>query len=153
MNRESRGSLALRLIGAAVTIAAIGWLAHLLNHPMLITSFGGSSVLVFLFEDRPFSQPRALIGGHVLSALAGLAVMQLIGTGPIALGLGVVAAIALMMATRTLHPPAAADPLIAMTELAGWSFVLAPVLAGSLVVTAGALLTHRIRQRGSYPVR
>ena len=120
---------------------------------MLITSFGGSSVLVFLFEDRPFSQPRALIGGHVLSSIAGLAVMQALGTGPVALGIGVAAAIGLMLATRTLHPPAAADPLIAITEVAGWSFVLAPVLAGSLVVTAGALLTHQIRQRGSYPVR
>jgi CBS-domain-containing membrane protein len=144
--------MALRLAGAALTIAAVAWLAAASGRPLLITSYGGSSVLVFLFQDRPFSQPAAVIGGHVLSAGVGLALMAVLGSTPLAMGLGVAGSMAAMVATRTLHPPAAANPLIVMSSPVGWGFLLAPVLAGSVIVTAGALLTHRLRRPGSYPL-
>ena len=41
----------------------------LLSLSLLLGSFGASCVLVFGFPDLPFSQPRNLVGGHVLSSL------------------------------------------------------------------------------------
>src|ERR1700749_2783144 len=42
----------------------------------LIGSFGASSVLIYGAIQSPFSQPRNLIGGHLVSALIGVTVYQ-----------------------------------------------------------------------------
>ena len=41
--------------------------------PMLLGSFGASAVLIFGMPRSPLAQPRNLIGGHVISALIGVA--------------------------------------------------------------------------------
>ena len=42
----------------------------------LIGSFGASSVLVFGIIQRPFAQPRNLIGGHLISAIIGVSIQK-----------------------------------------------------------------------------
>jgi CBS-domain-containing membrane protein len=54
-------------------------------------------------EAEP-AQPRALIGGHIVSALAGLLVLQLTGPSPVAAACAVGLAIAAMHLTRASHP-------------------------------------------------
>ena len=75
----------------------------------LIGSFGASSVLVYGIIQSPFSQPRNLVGGHVISALIGVTVHKF---APdiiwIAAPLAVSFAIILMQITKTLHPPGGA---------------------------------------------
>src|SRR6476620_11088055 len=44
----------------------------------LIGSFGASSVLVYGVIQSPLAQPRNLIGGHLVSALVGVTVLQLV---------------------------------------------------------------------------
>ena len=48
-------------------------------------------------------------------------------------------AIALMMLTRTVHPPAGSNPVIVFLGQPGWGFLLFPTLIGALVVVAVAL--------------
>jgi CBS-domain-containing membrane protein len=49
-----------------------------LENVFLIGSFGASSVLVYGAIQSPLAQPRNLIGGHVVSAIAGVTVAQLL---------------------------------------------------------------------------
>ncbi|KAH6913735.1 hypothetical protein BKA70DRAFT_1518444 [Coprinopsis sp. MPI-PUGE-AT-0042] len=44
----------------------------------LIASYGASAVLIYSVLDGPLTQPRALIGGHVLSAILGTAISKLL---------------------------------------------------------------------------
>ncbi len=44
----------------------------------LIGSFGASSVLIYGVIQSPLAQPRNLIGGHIVSAIIGVTVFQLL---------------------------------------------------------------------------
>jgi CBS-domain-containing membrane protein len=60
-------------VGAFSGIAAVGWAGQLLfaghDLALLIGSIGASAVLVYGAPRSPLSQPRNLIGGHLVSAL------------------------------------------------------------------------------------
>ena len=95
---------------------------NLLETATVIAPFGASAVLLFAAPAGPFAQPRNAIGGHLLCSVIGVLVVALLGDTPIAMGAGVALAIALMMLTDTVHPPAGADPLVAIVIGAGWQF-------------------------------
>ncbi|MFD2968412.1 HPP family protein [Sphingobacterium bambusae] len=150
-------------LGAFVGIFLIALLQSL-NLPVsenvfLIGSFGASSVLVYGAIQSPLAQPRNLIGGHVVSAIAGVTVAQLLPeiiwlTAPLA----VASSIVLMQVTRTLHPPGGATALIAVssgTKIAamGYWYVLSPVLSGCLILFVVALIFNNMTPRRHYPVK
>ena len=82
---------------------------------MLIASFGASCSLIFGAPDLPVSQPRNVILGHFIAGLTGVAVHHLIAVPFevwMAIPVGVSASVVLMQATRTFHPPAAANSVV-----------------------------------------
>jgi CBS-domain-containing membrane protein len=125
----------------------------------LIGSFGASAVLLFACPTAPLSQPRNLIGGHVLSAIVGVLIAQTFGIShpdwAPAVAVGV--AITVMAITRTQHPPGGATALIAVigspqVHALGFKYVVVPVLAGALVLLAVALQMNLVKRRNRYPV-
>ena len=104
---------------------------------MLIGSFGASAVLVYGAIKSPLAQPRNLIGGHVLSAIIGVTFYMLLHDQQwLASSLAVATAIAVMHATKTLHPPGGATALIAVIgspqiHSLGYFYVLMPVGLGA----------------------
>jgi CBS-domain-containing membrane protein len=142
---------ALAGLGGFVAIAALAALGHGLVLPLIVAPFGASSVLLFGLPASPLAQPRNVIGGHLLSSTIGLAVLNLAGHGPLALGLGVGLAIAAMLLTRTTHPPAGADPLVVILTGAGWTFLALPILAGTIGLVLVAAAWHRGVTRQAYP--
>jgi CBS-domain-containing membrane protein len=142
-------------LGGTAAIAVIGMLAKLTGLPLIIAPFGASSVLLFAAPESTFAQPRNLVLGHLIASATGLAVFWLAGSGiwPMALATGL--AIAAMQVTRTVHPPAGADPLVIMLSGAGSaSFLLVPVLAGVLCLFAVAQAVHwtaRLVERANKP--
>lgn len=60
-------------------------------------------------------------------------------------------AIAVMQLTRTVHPPAGGDPLVVILAGAGWSFLILPVLAGTVLLVAAAIAYHRLISLRAYP--
>jgi CBS-domain-containing membrane protein len=119
------------LVGGVAAIALIGLLTRLTGMPLLIAPFGASSVLLFAAPESAFAQPRNLVLGHLLSSAIGLAVFWVAGNGVWSMALATGLAIATMQLTRSLHPPAGADPLVIMLGGgASASFLLFPVLAG-----------------------
>ena len=128
---------------------------------MLIGSFGASAVLIYGLPRAALAQPRNLIGGHVVSALAGVSVFKLVGDAhlDVAAGMAVATAIALMHVTRTLHPPGGATALIAViggekTHALGYAYVAAPVFAGAALMLIVALVANNLpsNTRRHYPL-
>lgn len=123
----------------------------------LIGSLGASAVLVYGAPRSPLAQPRNLVGGHVISALVGVACQQALGQVPeLAAPLAVASAIALMQLTKTLHPPGGATALIAVVgteqiHRLGFLYVLAPVGLGALILLLVALVVNNLSASRRYP--
>lgn len=121
--------------------------------PCFIVPFGASAVLVFGAPAAPFSQPRNVIGGHVISALIGVAVFQICGEACWwSLALANCLAITVMAITKTIHPPAGATtflPSLMGQASYGWAFV--PVGIGAVIVVLVGLLYNNIFPERKYP--
>ncbi|MGE7767152.1 HPP family protein [Peribacillus sp. NPDC096540] len=139
------------LIGGFLTIFALVYLTNMTSSTWLMAPFGASCVLAFGVWNAPLSQPRNIIGGHFVSTFVGLATYHLFGDEPWAIGLAVGLAIAVMMLTKTTHPPAGADPLVVMLGAYSWSYLITPVLIGSIVIVFFALIINNLRNNREYP--
>ncbi len=116
----------------------------------LVGSFGASAVLIYGVPHAELSQPRNLIGGHIISALIGITVYKFFPLEiPILSALAVSLSIIAMHLTRTLHPPGGATALIAVIgssqvhEL-GYMFVITPIATGAFILLVIALVVNNM---------
>ena len=106
----------------------------------LVGSFGASAVLIYGVPQAELSQPRNLIGGHILSALIGITLYKFLPLETSVLSaLAVSLSIVIMHFTRTLHPPGGATALIAVIgssqiHALGYMFVITPIATGALIL-------------------
>ena len=148
-------------LGAFLGIGAVAWLnEHVLDGTalvLMIGSFGASAVLVYGAVRSPLAQPRNLMGGHVLSALVGVACRDLFPHSTVARRrIAVATAIAVMHLTRTLHPPGGATALIAVTGGAkivklGFLYAAMPVAAGAVILLVVGVLVNNLSCHRRYP--
>ena len=139
--------------GSAIAIYVMESSSALTAYPMAAIPFATSIVLVISQPDARPAQPRALIGGHLISALVGLLVLAAAGPSAPAAAVAVGLAVLAMMLTDTLHPPAGINPLLVVVGGLPWSFIVAPVLVGALMLAAFALVWHRFVLRNAWPAR
>ena len=149
-------------LGSFLGIAVVGLVHHRTlasqDLVLVIGSFGASAVLIYGAVHSPLAQPRNLIGGHVLSALVGVAAYKLLpGEVWLAGSLAVSTSIALMHVTRTLHPPGGATALIAVIggpniHALGFWYALVPAGAGALIMLLIALIINNIPRARRYPL-
>jgi CBS-domain-containing membrane protein len=144
-------AVALAWLGGTIAICAVAWASQAGGTPLVLGSFGATCVLVFAYPDVPFSQPRNVVLGHFISSLIGLAFLTAFGPHWWAAGLAAGTAIAAMMVTRTVHPPAGSNPVIVFLTLPGWGFLLFPTLVGAVIVTAIALVYNNATRTANYP--
>lgn len=139
--------------GAIGGIAITGLLCGLmlgngLAHPLLVAPMGASAVLLFAVPASPLAQPWPVLGGNVISALVGIAVVKAVPDPTLAAALAVGAAIAVMSLLRCLHPPGGAVALSAALGAKGvassYLFALVPVGVNTLLLLVVAILFHRI---------
>lgn len=133
----------LACAGVFTAIAVLAYSSFDLGVLLALGSFGSSTVLLFAFASNHFSQPRSIVGGHLICTAVGLLALALLGRHWWALALAVATATALMMLTRTVHPPAGSNPIIVFLGLPGWDFLLFPTLFGALALVAVGVLYHR----------
>lgn len=137
--------LALILAGAIGGAAAswlMGYLADLAATPLALVPFATSILVVMGTPEAEPAQPRALICGHLISTLMGLAVVHITGPSPLAAAAAVGLAMIAMHLTRSFHPPAGIDPLIVVYNNLSWGFLLMPVAVGALLLAAFAYVWH-----------
>jgi hypothetical protein len=111
----------------------------------LVASMGASAVLLFAVPHGPLSQPWAVFGGHLVSAVIGVACVGLHANPVLASALAVALAISAMHYLRCIHPPGGATALTAVAggdavHTLGFHYVLTPVLLNVLVILLVAIV-------------
>jgi CBS-domain-containing membrane protein len=148
-------------LGAFLGIGAVGYIDSRFfagsDLVMLIAPFGASAVLIYGAIKSPLAQPRNFVGGHIVSAIIGVAAFKLFASQPwLAGSVAVATCIAVMHATKTLHPPGGATALIAVIggekiHSLGFLYVIIPVGLGALILLVVALLFNNIPRARRYP--
>ena len=134
--------------GAFLCMFLIAYLNSIDNTNIwLIPPFGASLVLVMAVHDSPLAKPRNVFFGHILSASSGVLMFYFLGDSPLSISLGVALAIMLMLITKTTHPPAGANPVIAILGAKSFEFVIMPVAIGASFIIVFALLFNRLMKR------
>ena len=111
----------------------------------LVASMGASAVLLFAVPHGPLSQPWAVLGGHLVSAVVGVACTKVIAQPMLAAPVAVGLAIGTMHYLRCIHPPGGATALSAVVggetvHQLGFHYVLTPVLLNATIILLVALL-------------
>ena len=145
---EKIKTIVISSLGAFLCIYAIAYL-NLIDETnvWLIPPFGASLVLVMAVHDSPLASPRNVFFGHVLSASSGVMIYYFFGDAPISIALGLSFAIILMILTNTVHPPAGANPIIAILGAKSFEFVIMPVAIGASFIVFFALIYNKIWKR------
>ena len=113
----------------------------------MIPPFGASLVLVMSVHDSPLAKPRNVFFGHILSASSGVLIFYFFGNSPLSLALGLSLAIMIMQVTSTIHPPAGANPVIAILGAKTFEFVIMPVAIGASFIVIFALIYNKVWKR------
>ncbi len=138
-------------VGGLIAISIIGFLTKNYNNLLVMGSFGASCVLLFGYANSPFSQPRNVILGHFISTFIGLLFLHLVSPQWWSMAFALATAIAVMIATKTVHPPAGSNPLIVFLLGANWDYLIFPSLFGSIVLVVVALFYNNLHKNRSYP--
>jgi len=123
---------------------------------LIVPSMGASAVLVFGVPHGRLSQPWALIGGNLVSAVVGVTCYQLIPDTFLAAGLAVGLAIGAMHLLGCIHPPGGASALAAViggpaiTDL-GYAYVITPVLLNVSIIFIVAIAFNSFFPWRRYP--
>ncbi|MGW9437812.1 HPP family protein [Streptomyces sp. NPDC055607] len=122
-------------VAVLLLLVAVGTLLH---QPLLIPPLAASAALVAGAPDLPLSQPRSVVGGQLLSALTGFAVLAAAGPGPWGAAVAGGLALGVMALARAPHSPAAATAVVvALQDPPLWSFLGLLALACLLLVATG----------------
>ncbi|MDN3612058.1 HPP family protein [Vibrio ostreicida] len=153
--RPSLLQLSKGFIGGTLGVLCLCLLGHYSGVPWLMAPFGATCVILFAAPTSPLAQPRNVIGGHFITASIGLAALYGFGDSYIVMSLAVGVAIMAMQSLRAVHPPAGANPImiiLAGKSMVGLSFLLTPVLVGSLLLVIIASLVNNYRAKDGWPV-
>jgi len=143
--------LSITAFGSLLGIGLIAWLGSFYKLPLLIPSFGASAVLLYAACHVPMAQPRNVMGGHLISATAGVLTYCFLGGAWWSIAVGVTIAIILMSLTHTLHPPGGATAFMAVYTGQDFNFILSPIGMGALFLILIALLVNNLSPERRYP--
>ena len=119
----------------------------------LMFSFGSSTLIVLVFHDSEFAQPANVFFGHLLAIVIGILFNEFFGISYLTLGLSVGTTVTLMMYFKIIHPPAAANPLIALFADVSLSYIVFPVIVGSIIIIVLSIIINRYLLKRNYPVK
>lgn len=137
--------------GCMMGIGFIAWLSSFYKIPLLVPSFGASAALLYGACHVPMAQPRNVVGGHLISAAAGVLTFYLLGGAWWSIAIGVTAAVLFMSLTNTLHPPGGATAFLAVYSGQDLNFIFLPIGVGVLILLLIALITNNILDERKYP--
>lgn len=139
-------------IASFLGILAISYVALEAQLFALFPPLGASAVLLYGAPSALFSQPRNLLGGHLIAALVGVIIHRVLGINVVSIALAVSLAIVIMLTTKTTHPPAGATALLGVAASEGsflWPFI--PVAISVLILLLVALIVNNLDNNRSYP--
>ena len=139
-------------ISAAIVISILAYLTLETSSGIwLMFSFGATVFLVFVLHNLETAQPKNIFFGHLISILVGIIFNEAIGLSFYSLGLSVGIAVVLMVYFKVMHPPAASNPLVALTMDLSFDFIFFPVITGTIIIILMSVLINRIILKRNYP--
>jgi CBS-domain-containing membrane protein len=142
--------LVISATGGLIAMTMISIIAIYLGYPMVLGPIAASSLLIFGAHNGPFSQPRQIIGGHLIASFASLTIWDVFGRSYFTMGITLAVVIILIVLTNTIHPPAAASAIVAINTGAGWGFIMSILLCSTLLVLFSVLYNNLFESR-QYP--
>ena len=141
-------NILISCFGAFLCMFSIAYLNTLdETNVWLIPPFGASLVLVMAVHDSPLAKPRNVFFGHILSAFSGVLMYYFLGDSSLSIALGLSLAVLLMIVTNTIHPPAGANPVIAIMGAESFEFVIMPVGIGAAFIVIFSFLYNKTMKR------
>ena len=153
MNKENLQKSIYAALFSIITMSVLTLLTYKTTYGLfLITSFGSSMVLIYGYPESPFSQPKNVFFGHLLTSVVGILFLYLLPLPnfiliPIAVGIGV----GLMILLKIPHPPAGANPIIIIMGSVSLDYIISPIILGSIIILIFAIILNRFILRKNYP--
>ena len=139
-------------LGASLVIGVLALLTEKTSTGLWIMfSFGSTALIVFVFYKSEFAQPKNVILGHLLSMFIGIVLNNVLGFSFLSIALGIGLAVFLMSYFDIIHPPAAANPLIAIFTDVSFEFLFMPVFVGSILIVVMTIFINQILFKRKYP--
>ena len=139
-------------ISASIIIGVLGFLSFETSTGFWIMfSFGSTTLIVLIFYKTEFAQPGNIFFGHLVGIVVGIFFNELLGVSFVSLGLSVGLTVILMIYLKVIHPPAAANPLIALFADVSINYILFPVIMGSIVIIIMSIIINKFILKRNYP--
>jgi CBS-domain-containing membrane protein len=135
-----------RAIGAGIAIALMEVLARVADEPLSRVPFVTSIVLVMALPESEPARAYSVVGGHMLSCVAGLAAFWALGSGDAACAVALGLALFLMLMARALHPPAGINAFLIAAYGLPLSWAISPVLVGSIFLVGYKRIWWQLEQ-------
>ena len=160
VNLSFAGKL-LSVVSCFGVILIMGWVTQKLSigsvYPIIVASMGASAVILIFVPHSPLAQPWPFVGGHLVSAVIGVACAQWLVDITLASACAVGGSILAMLLLRCLHPPGAATaltPILANHTISAldYGFVLTPVGLNVVIMLIMAIVINRWVLQFEYPI-
>ncbi len=141
-------------ISASIIIGVLAFLSFETSTGFwLMFSFGSTTLIVLIFYKSEFAQPGNIFFGHILGIVIGILFNEFMGMSFITLGLAVGCTVTLMIYLKVIHPPAAANPLIALFADVSLEYILFPVIMGALMIIIISTIINKFFLKRKYPTK
>ena len=123
----------------------------------IVPSMGAAAVLLFAVPHGKLSQPWALFGGNLISAVVGVTCYKIIPDTFLAAALSVGLAIGCMHLFNCIHPPGGATALAAViggsgVHNLGYAFIFLPIFVNVLILFMVAVVFNSLFPWRRYPI-
>jgi CBS-domain-containing membrane protein len=107
-------------LGGLTAVGLMAMLSAWSGHVLIVAPLGASCVLLFGYPRSPLAQPRNVVLGNCLGGCVGIALVHLLGQGPLVLALAV--ALTILLGLQPLGAGSDALPAaLALTTPASWA--------------------------------
>ncbi|GAA2863645.1 hypothetical protein GCM10010517_22740 [Streptosporangium fragile] len=149
--RPKMAAIAVFTAGSTIALVALVAFGTVLDQVWLMPPLVASAALVFGAPTLPLSQPRSVIGGQLLAALTGFAVLAVAGSSIWAAAVAGGLALGVTALTRTPHSPAAATATVVVAQQQPMVPFLPILVTATVVLVIIGMLIGRSRVTARYP--
>ncbi len=137
-------------VGFIAGIGIVTFLAFHIGNPILAAPLSISACFIYADPASVFAQPRNAFLGNLISASAGLGTYHFLGNVWYAESISFGLAVAIMLATNSMHPPAATTVFLPFVTRQDLLFPLL-ISLGTVILIVVAIIVNRFGRRWHYP--
>ncbi|WP_433376979.1 HPP family protein [Streptosporangium sp. CA-115845] len=149
--RPKTAAIAVFTAGATIALVTLVAFGTVLDQVWLIPPLVASAALVFGAPTLPLAQPRSVIGGQLLAALTGFAVLAVAGSSIWAAAVAGGLALGVTALTRTPHSPAAATATVVVAQQQPLVPFLPILIAATVILVLVGMIVGRSGVTPRYP--